>query len=94
MMYESNEIIDLIRKEAQNIINETLRGSQILVMKVAEIAQYDSVNNRAKVYFPTDPNNASSWYPNKTGSTLTIGSKVYIYHKYGDVQQGFILIKH
>ena len=91
-MSESYNIVELIRKEAQNVINKTLRDSQIVVMKVAIVAEYDSTYNRAKVYFPTDENNKSSWYPNKTSSALQVGAKVYIYHKFGDIEQGFIII--
>jgi hypothetical protein len=89
-MAESDAMIELIQQESTNIFNQLSRESQMLVMKVAEVAVIDVALTRARVRFPTDPTNLSSWYYNRSGSKLYVGQKVYIYHKYGDIEQGFI----
>jgi len=90
----AQEFVDkLITPHIDNIINSWAKKEKILVKRIATVATYDGVAETATVYFPSDAINGSCSYPNKTGSTLLVGDTVYLFVEYGNVSQGWIMIK-
>lgn len=83
----------IINKIVQNKIGDILEKEEVLVRKAATVAAVDSAGNRASVYFINDTQNPSCFYPNKTNTSLTVGEKVYVFHKYGKEGQGWIMLK-
>lgn len=83
----------ILNKIVQNKVGEILEREEVLVRKAATVAAVDSAGNRASVYFINDTTNASCFYPNKTNASLSVGEKVYVFHKYGKEGQGWIMLK-
>lgn len=81
---------EIIKQMVTNQFNEVAKEKGILCCKVATVASISG--NNVTVYFPGDDVNQSASYPNKTGQNLAVGQKVYIYHKYGDIEQGWIFV--
>ena len=81
---------ETIKQIVTNQFNEVAKEKGILCCKVATVASING--NNVTVYFPGDNENQSASYPNKTGQSLSVGQKVYIYHKYGDIEQGWIFV--
>ena len=77
----------------RSVFREIARNEGVIVSQVAIVATYDASSEKATVYFPTDLTTQSNQYKNLTGSTLTVGQKVYVFYKYGDIEQGWIMVK-
>ena len=88
---EAQSQYKIIYDIATIVFKNIARSEGLLVNQVAIVANYDSVSDRATVYFPSDLNTQSNYYPNLTGKALSSGQKVYLFHKYGDVEQGWIM---
>lgn len=73
------------------IVSEWAREQQVLVTKVAVVAAVSG--NSARLYINGDHENMTCLYPNRTGETLSVGQKVYLVHKYGNLSHGWILMK-
>lgn len=84
---------EFTRDIAESTFNEVARNIGMLVNQVAIVATYDSNTKKATVYFPSDLTTQSNPYYNLTGEALTVGQKVYVFYKYGDVEQGWIMAK-
>lgn len=80
-------IVEIVR----NVFNEMGKANGLLSCDVATVASYNNATKKARVYFPGDADNASSEYLNLTDKNLTVGQKVYIFHKYKDIEQGWIM---
>lgn len=65
----------------------------LLAYQVAIVATYNASTRMATVYFPSDMGTPSNEYLNLTGGNLIVGQKVYLFHKVGDVEQGWIMTK-
>lgn len=65
----------------------------LIAYQVAIVATYNSTTKMATVYFPSDLTTPSNEYLNLTNANLVVGQKVYLFHKIGDVEQGWIMAK-
>lgn len=86
---EYNILVDIINDS----INTFCREHNVLCFQSVIVATYNSETRMATVYFPTDMTIESSPYRNLTNEDLVVGQKVYIYYKYGDIEQGWISVK-
>lgn len=75
---------------ARNVFNQMARSAGMLCCQVAIVGSVSQTG--ARVYFPTDMTVLSAEYPNISGKTLNVGQKVYVFYKYGDVEQGWIAV--
>lgn len=82
---------EIIKQLVRNVFNEIAKEKGLLCCKVATVSTVSG--NSATVLFPGDDKNESATYPNQSNQNLSPGQKVYIYHKYGDVEQGWISVK-
>lgn len=89
----ANQQYDFVSQVVQNVFTELAKQHNLLCYQVAIVATYDADNNRATVYFPSDMSTPSGSYKNLTNTALTVGQKVYIFHKFGDIEQGWIMAK-
>lgn len=90
---EAREQFDVFYSIVESAFDRIAKAKGLICMEVAIVASYDDVTKTATVYFPSDMSVESNLYQNKTGEPLTVGSKVYIFHKYGDTEQGWIMAK-
>lgn len=88
---EAKQQYDAMAEIARNIFNEMSKTNGLLSCDVATVASYNNATKKARVYFPGDSENASSEYLNLTDKNLVKGQKVYIFHKYKDIEQGWIM---
>lgn len=93
MGFTAEKFEEILNKIVQNKVSDILEKEDVLVRKVATVASVDEAGNKASVYFINDATNASCFYPNKTNTSLTVGEKVYVFHKYGKEGQGWIMLK-
>lgn len=91
MNFTASDFEEILNKIVYNKVYEILEREDVMVRKVATVAEV--TDSGAKVYFSNDIKNASCVYPNKTGATLEVGNKVYVYHKFGKEGQGWIMVK-
>ena len=75
----------------QTVISNWAREQQVLVTKVGTVAEV--AGDGARLYINGDHINKTCLYPNRTGEELTVGDKVYLVHKYGNLSHGWILMK-
>lgn len=88
---EAKQQYDAMAEIARNIFNEMSKTNGLLSCDVATVASYNNATKKARVYFPGDDENDSSEYLNLTDKNLVKGQKVYIFHKYKDIEQGWIM---
>lgn len=88
---EAKQQYDAMAEIARNIFNEMSKTNGLLSCDVATVASYNDATKKARVYFPGDNESASSEYLNLTDKNLVKGQKVYIFHKYKDIEQGWIM---
>ena len=88
---EAKQQYDAMAEIARNIFNEMSKTNGLLSCDVATVVSYNNATKKARVYFPGDSENASSEYLNLTDKNLVKGQKVYIFHKYKDIEQGWIM---
>jgi hypothetical protein len=87
-------LVQLIQDVAYKITKGILRDEHSVNMMACIVASYNSGSNTATLYMPPDYTTSSSMsYINHTNSELSVGDKVYILYKYGDVAQGWIAHK-
>lgn len=86
-------LVDIMSKLVEIKFNELCENNNVCVYKVGIVKSYNSTTSKAYVTFPSNPDNDAVLYSNKTGSSLSAGDKVYVFHKFGKEGQGWILIK-
>lgn len=82
---------EFVKSVVKSTFDEIARSMGILTTQVAIVASYDSTTKKTTVYFPSDLTTESSPYYNLTDQDLSVGQKVYIFYKYGDIEQGWIM---
>ena len=90
--HQAKDQYDVIESIARNVFDSMAKSAGVLCNEVAIVGSVDNSRNVARVYFPSDLSTLSAEYPNISGKTLTVGQKVYIFHKYGDIEQGWIAV--
>jgi hypothetical protein len=91
---KSSMLTQLISDIAYRVTCKILRDEQSTNMLACIVASYDSGRNTATLYMPPDYITAGVVrYINHTNSQLSVGDKVYLLYKYGDVSQGWIAHK-
>ena len=87
----SDKMIRLVELIAEKVVYHILRKEQVVALLPCVVATYNSTNNNATLFIPPDLDNESIlYYPNKTGSALTSGDKVYLIYRFGEADQGWI----
>lgn len=90
----SRKLIQFVSSLVEKLSKASLRDQQVICMMACTVATYNSVAGTATLYIPPDIIRASTVnYVNRTGATLTVGQKVYILYKFGDISQGWIAHK-
>jgi hypothetical protein len=90
---KAQEQYNFVYDVVKSAFNQIARSAGLIVSQVAIVASYDATTKKATVFFPSDMSTPSNPYKNMTGEDLVVGQKVYIFYKYGDLEQGWIMIK-
>lgn len=91
MAVTEQDLIDLIKKIAKQVIDQELKNNQVLKYESVIIDSYNSTTKKATIKFPSDMNTASIYsYPNKSGHSFTQGQKAYLVYLYGNISQGYL----
>lgn len=88
--HQAKEGYNIYSNIARNTFHQMAKSAGLLCCQVAIVGSVTA--NGARVYFPTDMSVLSAEYPNISGKTLSVGQKVYVFYKYGDVEQGWIAV--
>lgn len=95
-MFDNFNDVEKFTKIITNLVDirfsSLAREKRILVDDVAIVVSYNSSTNKTIVYYPSDPDNNVE-YINKSGVTLSAGDKVYVFHQYSNIGQGWIMVK-
>lgn len=88
----TEDLIDLIRQIANEVVDAKLTDNQVLTYKSVVVSSYNTTDKTAKIIIPPDMNTVSIYsYPNRSGHTLVAGQKVYLAYMYGNVSQGYLV---
>lgn len=90
----SQKLIQFVSTLVEKLSKISLRDQQVVCMMGCTVATYNTVALTATLYIPPDVIRASTVnYSNRTGTALTVGGKVYLLYKFGDISQGWIAHK-
>lgn len=83
--------LDVVKDVAEKMLNEKLKNKNVCQIRPAIVSSYNSITKRVRIAFPENSDTPSYYeYPNKTGRDLLAGDKVYLFHIYNDVSQGWV----
>lgn len=86
------DLIDLIKQIANEVVETKLTDNQILAYKSVIVSAYNTSTKTATIIIPPDMNTVSIYsYPNRSGHTLVAGQKVYLAYMYGNISQGYLV---
>ena len=90
---EAQDQYEFTKDISTNTFENMARSMGVIINQVAIVASYDPSSKMATVFFPSDMETESNSYKNITGESLSVGEKVYVFYRYGDVEQGWIMAK-